>query len=186
MTPPRLGGRTCETRPIAVFRVSVKLPLMSTSSPKRRAARALKSDSFLTCVEISVCRNPRDVRHVTNSLFRVRRSRESRPPVILITASQNLLIDLRYSPSVMRQPQILVRESGGCARVLTSQQSIAWQQADILAAGVWRDDLYVDHGISGARASRTQFDRALAALEAGDTLVITTLDRLGRSTQNGS
>jgi DNA invertase Pin-like site-specific DNA recombinase len=37
---------------------------------------------------------------------------------------------------------------------------------------------------SGARASRPQFDRALAALETGDTLVITTLDRLGRSTQN--
>ena len=38
-------------------------------------------------------------------------------------------------------------------------------------------------GMSNARASRPQFDRALTALEAGDTLVITTLDRLGRSTQ---
>ena len=55
---------------------------------------------------------------------------------------------------------------------------------DILTAGVRRDDLYVDHGISGARASRPQFGRALTALETGDTLVITTLDRLGRSTQN--
>jgi len=53
-----------------------------------------------------------------------------------------------------------------------------------LAAGIQRDDLYVDHGVSGSRASRPQFDRALAALEKGDTLVITTLDRLGRSTQN--
>ncbi|TFD79486.1 recombinase family protein [Cryobacterium sp. Sr8] len=34
------------------------------------------------------------------------------------------------------------------------------------------------------RASRPHFDRALDALQAGDTLVITTLDRLGRSTQN--
>jgi hypothetical protein len=33
-------------------------------------------------------------------------------------------------------------------------------------------------------ASRPQFDRALEALIEGDTLVITTLDRLGRSTQN--
>lgn len=46
------------------------------------------------------------------------------------------------------------------------------------------DDLYVDHGVSGARASRPKFDSALAALAAGDTLVITTLDRLGRSTRN--
>lgn len=55
---------------------------------------------------------------------------------------------------------------------------------DLLAAGVRRDDLYVDHGVSGARASRPQFDRALDALIDGDTLVITTLDRLGQSTQN--
>ena len=44
--------------------------------------------------------------------------------------------------------------------------------------------MYVDHGVSGARASRPQFDRAIGALEDGDTLLITTLDRLGRSTQN--
>ena len=47
-----------------------------------------------------------------------------------------------------------------------------------------RDDLYIDRGVSGARASRPEFDLAVAALEEGDTLVITTLDRLGRSTQN--
>ena len=52
-----------------------------------------------------------------------------------------------------------------------------------LASGVRRDDLYIDDGISGARASRPQFDRALDALHDGDTLLITTLDRLGRSTQ---
>ncbi|MDF2992679.1 MAG: resolvase [Microbacterium sp.] len=72
----------------------------------------------------------------------------------------------------------------GYARVSTRQQSADRQQTDLVAAGVRRDDLYVDPGVSGARASRPQFDLALAALEAGDTLVITTLDRLGRSTQN--
>jgi len=72
----------------------------------------------------------------------------------------------------------------GYARVSTRQQSTDRQQADILAAGVRRDDLYVDQGVSGARATRPHFDRALDALEDGDTLVITTLDRLGRSTQN--
>lgn len=72
----------------------------------------------------------------------------------------------------------------GYSRVSTRQQSTDRQQADLLAAGVRRDDLYVDHGVSGARASRPQFDRALEALIDGDTLVITTLDRLGRSTQN--
>ncbi|MFK4115048.1 recombinase family protein [Microbacterium sp. NPDC006705] len=72
----------------------------------------------------------------------------------------------------------------GYARVSTRQQSTDRQQADLLTAGVRRDDLYVDHGVSGARASRPQFDRAIDALIDGDTLVITTLDRLGRSTQN--
>ncbi|MCC9069557.1 recombinase family protein [Arthrobacter cryoconiti] len=72
----------------------------------------------------------------------------------------------------------------GYARVSTKRQSTDRQQADLLAAGIRVDDLYIDHGISGARASRPQFDLALNALIAGDTLVITTLDRLGRSTQN--
>lgn len=66
----------------------------------------------------------------------------------------------------------------------TRQQDTDRQVTDLLAAGVRRDDLYIDRGVSGARASRPEFDRALSALEAGDTLVITTLDRLGRSTQN--
>jgi DNA invertase Pin-like site-specific DNA recombinase len=72
----------------------------------------------------------------------------------------------------------------GYARVSTKQQTTDRQQDDLLAAGVRRDDLYVDHGVSGARASRPEFDRALAALHEGDTLVVATLDRLGRSTQN--
>ncbi|WP_144782973.1 recombinase family protein [Microbacterium sp. BH-3-3-3] len=72
----------------------------------------------------------------------------------------------------------------GYARVSTKTQTTDRQEADLLAVGVRRDDLYVDRGVSGARSSRPEFDRALAALEAGDTLVITTLDRLGRSTQN--
>ncbi|MBP2269220.1 MULTISPECIES: recombinase family protein [Micrococcaceae] len=72
----------------------------------------------------------------------------------------------------------------GYARVSTRQQSTDRQQVDLLAAGVRRDDLYTDHGVSGARASRPQLDQALDALLEGDTLVITTLDRLGRSTQN--
>ncbi|GAA4691986.1 recombinase family protein [Kocuria gwangalliensis] len=72
----------------------------------------------------------------------------------------------------------------GYGRVSTRQQDADRQLSDLLHAGVRRDDVYVDHGVSGGRASRPQLDRAVAALEPGDTLVITTLDRLGRSTQN--
>jgi DNA invertase Pin-like site-specific DNA recombinase len=72
----------------------------------------------------------------------------------------------------------------GYARVSTKAQDTDRQEQDLLAAGVRRDDLYVDHGVSGARASRVELDKATGALHDGDTLVVTTLDRLGRSTVN--
>ena len=72
----------------------------------------------------------------------------------------------------------------GYARVSTKAQGTDRQEADLLAAGVRRDDMYVDHGVSGAKASRVDLDKALGALHEGDTLVVTTLDRLGRSTVN--
>lgn len=72
----------------------------------------------------------------------------------------------------------------GYARVSTKAQGTDRQEADLLAAGVRRDDMYVDQGVSGAKASRLDLDKALGALHEGDTLVVTTLDRLGRSTVN--
>ncbi|MET4004793.1 MULTISPECIES: recombinase family protein [Arthrobacter] len=72
----------------------------------------------------------------------------------------------------------------GYARVSTRVQDADRQITDLLGAGVRHDDLYTDHGVSGARTSRPSFDNAVKALHEGDTLVITTLDRLGRSTAN--
>jgi len=72
----------------------------------------------------------------------------------------------------------------GYARVSTRAQDADRQITDLLGAGVRRDDLYTDQGVSGARASRPGFDKALQSLQEGDTLVISTLDRLGRSTAN--
>ncbi|MGP5022208.1 recombinase family protein [Glutamicibacter arilaitensis] len=71
----------------------------------------------------------------------------------------------------------------GYARVSTKAQDADRQIQDLLAAGVRRDDLYIDHGQSGALAKRPGLDKALTALHPDDTLIITTLDRLGRSTQ---
>lgn len=72
----------------------------------------------------------------------------------------------------------------GYARVSTRAQDTDRQEQDLLSAGVRRDDLYVDSGVSGGRAERAGLSKAMDALHDGDTLVITTLDRLGRSTQN--
>ncbi|GAA1134320.1 hypothetical protein GCM10009582_34980 [Arthrobacter flavus] len=57
------------------------------------------------------------------------------------------------------------------ARVSTRAQDTNRQVADLLAACVRRDDLYLDHGVSGVDARRPQFDRALAAGHPGDTRV---------------
>src|SRR5699024_2339612 len=72
----------------------------------------------------------------------------------------------------------------GYARVSTRSQQADREIEDLMAAGVRRDDLYVDHGVCGPRTARPGFDQALAALQSRDTLVIATLDRLGRSTQS--
>jgi DNA invertase Pin-like site-specific DNA recombinase len=68
----------------------------------------------------------------------------------------------------------------GYARVSTADQNPDHQTDALTRAGVARVDVYLDHA-SGARASRPQLDQALRNLRAGDTLVITRLDRLGRS-----
>src|SRR6185312_3254514 len=69
----------------------------------------------------------------------------------------------------------------GYARVSTDGQSVAAQVAALTAAGsgkVFREVA------SGAKTDRAQLRRALAALEAGDVLMVTRLDRLARSTRD--
>lgn len=72
----------------------------------------------------------------------------------------------------------------GYGRVSTKGQDTDRQEQDLLAAGVRKDDLYLDHGVSGSRDKRPGLDQAREALHSGDTLVVCTLDRLGRSTAN--
>jgi DNA invertase Pin-like site-specific DNA recombinase len=107
-----------------------------------------------------------------------------RASAIPITMCHKCLLRDWYSSLVMGHLEDLLGKLIGYARVSTRQQSTDRQETDLLAAGIRRDDLYIDLGVSGARASRPNFDRALDAIQDGDTLVITTLDRLGRSTQN--
>src|SRR5664279_740818 len=68
----------------------------------------------------------------------------------------------------------------GYARTSTVEQ-IADHQVDALVrAGVAERDVHLDVA-SGAKASRPELDLVLQLLRDGDTLVITRLDRLGRS-----
>lgn len=67
----------------------------------------------------------------------------------------------------------------GYARVSTTDQNTEAQERALAEAGC--DHTFTDQRVSGAKTSRPGLDRALAALQPGDTLVIWKLDRLGRS-----
>ena len=70
----------------------------------------------------------------------------------------------------------------GYARVSTRQQGTDQQEVDLRAVGVTAENLHVDRTENGVHASLPALDAALQAVEGGDTLVVPTLDRLGRST----
>ena len=69
----------------------------------------------------------------------------------------------------------------GYARVSTTDQNPAAQEDALTSAGA--GELFVDH-FTGSKASRPQLDQLLRQLREGDTLMITRLDRLGRSTKD--
>jgi DNA invertase Pin-like site-specific DNA recombinase len=69
----------------------------------------------------------------------------------------------------------------GYARVSTEQQDLTAQRNGLHALGVGDDRIYVDHGLTGTNRDRPGLRLALAACRAGDTFVVTKLDRLARS-----
>jgi DNA invertase Pin-like site-specific DNA recombinase len=66
----------------------------------------------------------------------------------------------------------------GYARVSTQDQDLSAQLAALKAAGA--GSIYREK-ISGVRADRPQLSRMVAALQRGDLVIVTRLDRLGRS-----
>jgi DNA invertase Pin-like site-specific DNA recombinase len=69
----------------------------------------------------------------------------------------------------------------GYARVSTDGQSLDSQNATLKTAGAAR--IYRETA-SGAKAERRELARALKSMRAGDTLLVTRLDRLARSTRD--
>lgn len=67
----------------------------------------------------------------------------------------------------------------GYARVSTKDQHVDNQVERLKADGCER--VFVDHGASGARASRPEWDKCLEYLRRGDELVAVKIDRFGRS-----
>ena len=69
----------------------------------------------------------------------------------------------------------------GYARCSTDKQDLTAQRLTLAALGVDEERIYIDHGLSGTNRTRPGLDQALAAVRAGDTLVVPKLDRLARS-----
>ncbi len=69
----------------------------------------------------------------------------------------------------------------GYARCSTDEQDLTAQRTILLGLGVAEDRLYLDHGLTGTTRDRPGLSQALAAVRAGDTLVVPKLDRLARS-----
>lgn len=68
----------------------------------------------------------------------------------------------------------------GYIRVSSAEQNPAHQIDALARAGIDAANIHTDQA-GGAKASRPQLDTVLARMRGGDTLVITRLDRLGRS-----
>lgn len=69
----------------------------------------------------------------------------------------------------------------GYARVSTDEQDVTAQRDALTALGITPDRIYVDHGLTGTNRNRPALGKALEACWAGDTFVVTKLDRLARS-----
>jgi DNA invertase Pin-like site-specific DNA recombinase len=69
----------------------------------------------------------------------------------------------------------------GYARCSTDEQDLTAQRQILHELGVAEDRVYLDHGLTGTTRARPGLDQALAAVRAGDTLVVPKLDRLARS-----
>lgn len=69
----------------------------------------------------------------------------------------------------------------GYARCSTDKQDLTAQRQALMVLGVAEERIYTDHGFTGTNRDRPGLDQALAAVRAGDTLVVPKLDRLARS-----
>lgn len=81
----------------------------------------------------------------------------------------------------MIKRNIMTNTIYGYARVSTVQQDYATQIEDLKRAGATK--IFKDK-YTGTTADRPEFDKLMAKIKNGDTLIVTKLDRLARNTQD--
>ena len=77
--------------------------------------------------------------------------------------------------------ETMTNKTFGYARVSTADQNPASQEDALTRGGA--DEVFVDF-FTGTKASRPELDKVLTQLRSGDSMMITRLDRLGRSTKD--
>lgn len=90
------------------------------------------------------------------------------------------------SKSMYHNPTVFESKGGinmtyGYARVSTVDQSLDRQLDLLLAHGI--DEMFTEK-MTGTKKNRPELDRLLTQLKPGDTVVVESLSRLGRSTKN--
>lgn len=79
----------------------------------------------------------------------------------------------------------VIAESYGRERVSAAcepgELDLTAQREILIGLGVPEDRIHLDRGLTGTHRNRPGLDQALAAVRAGDTLVVPELDRLARS-----
>ena len=81
----------------------------------------------------------------------------------------------------MIKRNIMTNTIYGYARVSTAQQDYATQIEDLKRAGATK--IFKDK-YTGTTADRPEFDKLMAKIKNGDTMIVTKLDRLARNTQD--
>ena len=72
----------------------------------------------------------------------------------------------------------------GYARVSTVRQDLEAQQAFLRTEGISAERMFFDHGFTGKNLERDGLTTVLAAVRAGDKLVVPKMDRLARNVED--
>jgi predicted site-specific integrase-resolvase len=107
----------------------------------------------------------------------------SKARYLAIKKSRHLSIKVTDKKGLFRCESLVQNQSMifGYARVSTDGQSVDAQVKQLRAAGA---EKIFKETASGAKTERAELARALRRLDDGDTLLVTRLDRLARSTRD--
>ena len=104
------------------------------------------------------------------------------PDPRLAEHARDLDVALRHvAGRLIANTEVTVDDQGRAARREDRRRPGPADHDRPTALGIANERIYVDHGLTGTNRARPGLREAMAACSAGDTLVVTKLDRLARS-----